>query len=153
ELYQRIESVMSKMPEYTYEYIFIDNASQDGTQAILRKLAAQDKRVRVIFNMRNFGHVRSPYYGLLQSQQDAAVILATDLQDPPELIPDFLKQWEAGSKVVMGVKSASEETFAMWMVRKLYYDLLARLTSIRLVKNATGFGLYDRAVLQLLRKI
>ncbi len=153
ELHTKIQAVMAKLPHYDYEHIFIDNASQDKTVEILRGIAAQDSRVTVIVNTRNFGHIRSPYYGLLQATGECVVILASDLQDPPELIPEFLKKWEAGYKVVMGVKTASEETLAMWLVRKFYYELISRVAEISLVKNATGFGCYDQRVVELLRQI
>ncbi len=104
ELYTRIQAVMSDQ-SYTYEHIFIDNASTDRTVDMLRALAAEDKRVKVILNTRNFGHIRSPYYGLLQASGDAIIVMASDLQDPPEKIPEFIRKWEAGYKVVIGVKT------------------------------------------------
>ncbi len=153
ELHARIKQVMAGLPEYDYEHIFIDNASQDGTVAALRNIAANDARVSVIVNTRNFGHIRSPYYALLQATGDAVVILASDLQDPPELIPDFIGKWEEGSKIVMGQKITSQETLSMWLVRKFYYEFISRVAEISLVKNATGFGLYDQQVIRLLRKL
>lgn len=153
ELHEQIKAVMAGLP-HTYEHIFIDNASRDGTPALLRELAAKDpEHVRVIFNNRNFGHIRSPYYGMLQGEGDCVIMLASDLQDPPALIPEFIKRWEEGAKAVMGVKTESEETFAMWMVRKFYYDFISRIADVTLVKNATGFGLYDRQVILELRKL
>ena len=153
ELHEQIKAVMAGLP-HTYEHIFIDNASRDGTPALLRELAAKDpEHVRVIFNNRNFGHIRSPYYGMLQGDGDCVIMLASDLQDPPALIPEFIKKWEEGAKAVMGVKTESEETFAMWMVRKFYYDFISRIADVSLVKNATGFGLYDRQVILELRKL
>lgn len=153
ELHALIGAVMAKHPQYDYDHLFIDNASADRTVEILRRIAAEDPRVTVIVNTRNFGHIRSPYYGLLQGRGDAVIILASDLQDPPDLISQFLKKWEEGYKIVMGVKIASEETLAMWLVRKAYYWFISSVAEISLVKNATGFGLYDQRVIELLRTI
>ena len=153
ELYQRIKAVFEALPAYRYEQIFIDNASRDGTVAVLRELAAADGNVKVILNARNFGHIRSPYYALLQARGDAVVGMASDLQDPPELIPAFLERWEQGAKAVMGVKEQSDETLAMYSAREAYYRLLDRIADIRIVRQATGFGLYDRVVIDQLRRL
>lgn len=153
ELYLKIKSIFVENGKYRYEHIFIDNASTDTTPQLLRALASQDKNVKVILNARNFGHIRSPYYGLLQSSGDAAILMASDFQDPPQLISEFIKKWEEGSKIVLGVKSQSEESSAMWAVRSCYYYLIGKLSEIKLTKNNTGFGLYDRVVLETLRKL
>jgi glycosyltransferase involved in cell wall biosynthesis len=152
ELHERIAAVMQKLP-YEYEHICIDNSSTDDTVEKLRKISANDKRVKVIINARNFGHIRSPYYGLLQARGDAAVLIASDLQDPPEIIPDFIRKWEEGFKTVLAVKPESEESRAMFFIRKLYYNLISKISDVPLVKNATGAGLFDRVVLDILRKI
>src|SRR4051812_46132117 len=133
--------------------ILIDNASRDGTQDVLRRLAAEDAAVKVILNARNFGHIRSPYYGLLQARGDAALVLASDLQDPPELIPQFIARWEEGFKAVVGVKEKSEETPLFFFVRKSYYRLVHRLAEFDIIQNYTGFGLYDKAVLDYCRTL
>ena len=153
ELYERIKAVFAALPAYRYEQIFIDNASRDGTVAVLRELAAADPSVKVIVNARNFGHIRSPYYALLQSGGDAVITMASDLQDPPELIPAFVAHWEQGRKVVMGVKEGSEESVVMYSIREAYYRLLARIADIQIVRQATGFGLYDRVVIEQLRRL
>jgi glycosyltransferase involved in cell wall biosynthesis len=152
ELYQRIVEVMSRL-DYDYEHIFIDNCSTDGSHAKLRALAAQDKRVKLILNARNFGHIRSPYHALLQANGDAAVLIASDLQDPPEMIEEFVKKWEEGFKTVMAVKPESEESRLMFLVRRAYYRFVTRISEVPLVQNATGAGLFDRAVLDILKKI
>jgi glycosyltransferase involved in cell wall biosynthesis len=152
ELCDRVATVMRLLP-YDYEHICIDNCSKDRTAALLRERAARDPRLKVIINARNFGHIRSPYYALLQASGDAAVIIAGDLQDPPELIPEFIQKWEAGYKSVMAVKPESAESSAMKSVRKLYYRIVNRISDVPLVDNATGAGLYDRAVLDVLRRI
>ncbi len=153
ELYVRVVAAMDRCPQYTFDLLFIDNASKDGTVKVLRRLAANDPRVRVIVNARNFGHIRSPVYGLLQGEGDAVISIASDLQDPPELLPEFLAKWEAGYKVVMGVKSKSEESLLFYGLRSLYYKALRRLSEIELVEHFTGFGLYDRKVMDVLRAI
>ncbi|MGB7219215.1 MAG: glycosyltransferase family 2 protein [Vicinamibacterales bacterium] len=152
-LYERIKAVFERLDGYTYEHVYIDNASTDETVPILRTLAARDKRVKVIVNTRNFGHIRSPYHGILQCHGDAVISMASDLQDPPELIPDFLRKWEEGYRVVLGVKTASEESRVMFAIRKLYYGLIDRLSEVRQVRNNTGFGLYDQSFLTVLRQL
>jgi len=152
ELYERIEAVMGGL-NYEYEHIFIDNASTDKTVDIIRKLAEKDKRIKAIVNSRNFGHIRSPYYGVLQGSGDAVVTLASDLQDPPELIPEFIRKWEEGYKVVIGVKTKSEEFGLFYFFRSLYYRVLRSLSDVRLIDNYTGFGLYDQRVIEILRTI
>ena len=153
DLHAQIVQVMSNLPEYDFEHIYIDNASTDQTPSILRRLAESDPRVKVIINARNFGHIRSPYYGILQAEGDAVISMASDLQDPPTLILDFVKKWEEGYKVVMGVKSHSQETWLLFALRTLYYRILALLSDVRLVENFTGFGLYDRQVVQILHEV
>lgn len=153
ELYRRIKTVFDGLPDYSYEHIYIDNASTDGTAAKLRKLASEDKNVKVILNVRNFGHIRSPYHGLLQASGDAAMLMVSDLQDPPELITDFIRKWEEGYKVVLGVKNESQESALMYAIRSSYYNMIGKISDIELTKNYTGFGLYDKQVIQILRKI
>jgi len=149
----RLRAVFARLEGYTYEHLFIDNASTDGTVDRLRVIAAGDLRVKVIVNTRNFGHIRSPYHALLQCRGDAAIILAADLQDPPELIAAFLEQWASGHKVVLGVKTTSEEPRLLFALRNLYYVLIDRLSDERQVRNCTGFGLYDRSFLRVLRSL
>src|SRR3972149_5156777 len=151
ELYQRIQKVMQDV-DYEYEHIFIDNASTDRTVELLRGLAARDRRVKVILNTRNFGQIRSPYYGLLQATGDAVVILASDLQDPPERIPEFIRKWEEGSKIVVGVKTRSQEPRLLYFLRSFYYRTLRKLSEVRLIEHFTGFGLYDQKVIKIFRE-
>lgn len=153
ELYRQVREVFASLPDYRYEHIFIDNASRDRTVAILKEIAGRDGNVRIIVNSRNFGHIRSPYHALLQAKGDAVILLVADLQDPPAMIRDFIARWEEGYKVVLGVKSNSEETPAMFLIRRMYYNLIGRLSEIELTKNNTGFGLYDRQVMEALRQI
>lgn len=152
ELYQRIAAVMAALP-YDYEHICIDNASTDSTVRKIKDIAARDKRVKLIVNARNFGHIKSPYYGILQSRGDACILIASDLQDPPEMIPEFIKKWEEGYKTVLAVKPESEESSVMFFLRKMYYRFITRISEVPLVKNATGAGLFDRVVVDILRSI
>ncbi len=153
ELVRRVWAVADKFPRYDWEYIFIDNCSTDRSPQILRALAAQDKRIKVIFNTRNFGHIRSPYYGMLQARGDALIYLASDLQDPPETIEKFIPLWEEGWKIVAAVKNESEESPLFFAVRRAYYNLVSRLSEVDLLKNFTGFGLYDQVVVEHLRQL
>jgi glycosyltransferase involved in cell wall biosynthesis len=152
-LYERVRSVFRPLQGYTYEHLFIDNASTDATVAILREIAAADKNVKVIVNTRNFGHVRSPYHALLQCRGDAVIGMAADLQDPPELIPAFLEKWREGYKVVLGIKEAAEESPLMSAIRRTGYKVIDRLSEVRQVRNSTGFGLYDKAFVAVLRRL
>jgi len=149
--YDRTRQVFDDLPGYRYEMLFIDNASTDGTVTVLRQLASSDPDVRVIVNMRNFGPVRSPYHGFLQASGDAAVIMSADLQDPPELIPEFIRKWEEGFLLVLGVKSGSEESPFFYAIRRCYYGVVSRLSDVELVRDFMGFGLYDRRVIDTLR--
>lgn len=152
--YQEIKQVFVALHgRYTYEHIFIDNASTDGTVAILKEIAKKDKNVKIIVNARNFGHIRSPYYGLLQGTGDAVILIASDLQDPPEIIPEFIEKWESGNQVVVGVKTQSGESSLMFAVRKVFYSLIKRMAETEQIKNFTGYGLYDRVIITTLRKL
>ena len=153
EWYSRVCAVFENLPQYDLEIILIDNASIDGTEDHLRAIAARDPRVKVILNARNFGHIRSPYHALLHSTGDGVVAMASDLQDPPELIPEFLAKWEAGAKVVAGVQAVSAESVVFGLVRRAYYGLVARLADIQTIQHFTGFGLYDRRVVDLCRSL
>ena len=153
EVYRQVKRVFEGLAEYSYEHIFIDNASKDKTAAILKRLASEDPNVKVIVNTRNFGHIRSPYHALLQAGGDAVILLVADLQDPPEMIVDFVRKWEEGYKVVLGVKTESEESPLMFLIRKTYYNWINRLSEIELTKNNTGFGLYDARVIEVLKEI
>ena len=163
EVVRQVRAVMESLPPralpdggsepYTYEHLFIDNASGDRTVEILRGICAQDRRVKVIVNTRNFGHIRSPFHGLLAAGGDAVISIVADLQDPPEMIRDFVAKWEAGYKVVVGVKKESLEKKSMFFMRNMFYRLIDSLSEVPLVRHFTGFGLYDRAVMDKLREI
>lgn len=152
EMYERVTSVMKTLTCYEYEYVLIDNCSTDGTREILREIAAKDKRVKVIFNMKNYGPSRSGSYGFFQTSGDVSICFACDFQDPPELIPQFIKQWERGSKIVWGRKIGSDEKKGMYAIRCLYYKIIKALSENEQYENVTGFGLYDKEVVDLLKK-
>lgn len=153
EIYEQVKQVFDDIKDYTYEHIFIDNTSKDKTVAILREIAKNDKRVKVIINTRNFGHMRSPYHAMLQTKGDAVIPIVADLQEPPCLIKEFIKKWEEGYKVVMGIKKKSEESHIVFGLRNLYYRVLRWLSDVELVEQYTGFGLYDRKVVEILRSL
>ena len=153
DLHARIAEQFANLPGYDYEHIFIDNASTDLTVARIKALAAINPRIKLIVNSRNFGHIRSPMHAILQAKGDAVICLASDLQDPPELIPDFIRNWEQGFSVVAGVKPKSRETPLMFMVRRLYYRTIGRISDVRQIQNFTGFGLYSREVIEVIRHI
>jgi len=152
ELCERIVAVMSSL-SYDYEHLCIDNCSTDRTLEILRERATNDHRLKIIVNTRNFGYIRSSFYALLQATGDAAVLIASDLQDPPEMIKEFIEKWELGYKSVMATKPVSDESSLMFGVRKLYYRLIGRISETPLISNATGSGLFDRVVLDILREV
>lgn len=153
EAYSRIKDIFAALPQYDYEHIFIDNASSDETVEILKEIARADKRLKIIVNARNFGHIRSPYHAYFQAKGDAVVAIVSDLQEPPELILDFLKKWEEGFKIVVAIKAQSNEAPLMFYTRKLYYYWLNKLSEVKLLQNFSGFGLYDRSVIGILGKM
>ena len=152
-LYEAVKQQMDSLPQYEFEYVLIDNASTDNTVALLREICAQDARVKVILNQRNFGPGRSGCYGFLQTTGDASICFAADLQDPPEFIPEFIRMWEAGAKVVWGRKLGDEEKGFIRFCRKAYYRLIQSFSTERQYANVSGFGLYDREVMQLIAKV
>ncbi len=151
ELIERTRATMAGLP-YQYEHIFIDNGSRDQTVAILKEIAATEPSVKIIVNARNFGHVRSPMHAMLQARGDAIVLLFADLQDPPELITEMIAAWEKGKPVVAGIKTSSAESGLMFRIRTAYYRLVARLTDVEVMEHFTGFGLYDRHVIEIIRE-
>jgi len=153
EVYFQVKAVMELHPQYRYEHIFIDNASKDKTVEKLKEIAKIDNNVKIIVNARNFGHIRSPYHAYLSAYGDAVISIVSDLQDPPTLINDFIKNWEAGYKIVVGIKSQSEESWLFFYIRKLYYNIVSGLSETELLQNFTGFGLYDQSVIEICRKI
>ena len=151
ELYRRVREAVRAMGRYRYEHIFIDNNSSDGTVTVLKRIARADHNVKVIVNARNFGHVRSPMHALMETRGDAVIGIVADLQDPPEMIQEMIKKWEEGFSMVLCVKSSSEENRVIFWIRKRYYAWVQRLSAIETFQNFTGFGLYDRKVIEAVR--
>ena len=151
ELRERVQMVMEQFSEYDWEHLFIDNASLDATVPLLRQMAFTDRRIKVIVNARNFGPLRSPVWGLLQASGDAVILLFADLQDPPELLADMIREWASGTPVVLPIKETSDENALMFWIRGQYYKLVKRLSDFETYDNFTGFGLFDRKVIDLLR--
>lgn len=151
QVYERVRALMHSLGRYRYEHIFIDNASTDGTLDALRRIATRDVNLKIIANTRNFGHLRSPMHALRQARGDAVILLFADLQDPPELLADLIREWENGTPVVLAIKTTSDESRLMYWVRTRYYRLVKRLASLETYEHFTGFGLYDRKVIELLK--
>lgn len=152
-IYEEVRRIFSGISTVTYDHLFIDNCSTDSTVSILRTIVAKDSNVSVIVNARNFGHIRSPIYGLLQAKGDAVILLVADFQDPPELIVTFVERWLAGSPIIVGVKPEAKESAIFFALRRAYYRLVTRIANVRLIQNFTGFGLYDRKVIEIIREI
>jgi glycosyltransferase involved in cell wall biosynthesis len=153
ELCARIKAVFASLPQYSYEHILIDNASTDRTVEILKSLATHDSHIKIIINLRNFGHIRSPHHAVLQARGDAVIAMVSDLQDPPEIIVDYLKKWEEGWPIVLGQKTNSEESPLFFTLRKVYYRIVNRLADTELIENVTGAGLYDQKVIEMFRQL
>jgi glycosyltransferase involved in cell wall biosynthesis len=151
EVHRRLMEAATKLPEYRFEHLFIDNASTDRTVEILREMAVEDPTVKVIVNARNVGGARSGMHGLLNAKGDAVGALFADLQDPPELFIDMVHEWEKGFPIVAAIKNTSEENGLMYGIRTAYYRLVKRLTNVDVLEHFTGFGLYDRSVIEKLR--
>lgn len=141
------------LPDYSYEIIFIDNCSTDGTRELLEKICKADKRIKSIFNVKNFGQFNSPYYGLTQTNGDCAICLCCDFQDPVELIPEFVKKWEEGNQIVCGVKTKSEENKLIRFFRTCYYKIIRKMSDVDIIEHFTGFGLYDKSFIDVLRTL
>ncbi len=153
DLYFRLTVVMKEMIGYNYEIVFIDDGSTDKTREYILDLCGKDEHVKAIFSARNFGYSKTIFYGLQQAQGDCAVLLHADMQNPPELIPEFVKQWENGSKIVLGVKSGSKENKLMYFFRKCYYGLMNRISDVEHISQATDFELLDKSFLDVLRAV
>lgn len=151
KIYEAVRLHLIQMKSYHYEHIFIDNSSTDNTVKLLKHIAQTDKSVKIIENSRNFGWLRSPYHGILQATGDAIISISADLQDPPELILKFIERWEKGFKIVAGIKERSDESFIFFYIRKLYYKLIRHLSDGEIICNYTGFGLYDKSIINILK--
>ena len=153
-IYEAVRDELKKScPDYDYEILFIDNKSRDGTRDILEQICAKDKHVKAIFNTKNFGQFNSPFYGLLQTSGDCTITMCADFQDPVELIPRFVAEWEKGYKVVIGRKTKSKENRFIYFLRGCYYKIIRKMSTVEMIEQFTGFGLYDRSFVQTLREL
>ena len=151
---ERVSKIFQeKLQDYHYEIIFIDNFSTDNTRRIIEEMAKEDQQIKAIFNAKNFGFSRSTFYGLSQAQGDCAVLVFADMQDPPELIVDFIQKWESGFKIVVGIKNKSKENWLMYKMRQLYYSFIKKIGDVEHIEQFTGFGLYDAEFLAVLRQL
>lgn len=148
-----VNTMERDLPEYDYELVFIDNDSKDNTRPILRELCKQNPRIKAIFNAKNFGQFNSPYYGMLQVTGDCVISMVADFQDPVELIPQYVHEWEKGYKIVIGIKTSSRENKIMYMLRSCYYKLIKKLSDVEQIEHFTGSGLYDRDFIEILRNL
>lgn len=149
-----VREVFAKsLPDYDYDIIFIDNDSKDLTRQKIQGLCAEDRKVKAIFNAKNFGHIRSPFYGLTQMESDCTIHMCADFQDPVELIVDFVRGWEEGYKIVIGIKNKSKEKRGMYFLRSAYYRTIKRISDVEQIEHFTGFGLYDKSFIEVLKNL
>ena len=153
-MYKALKEMFKKeLPNYQYEILFIDNKSRDNTRNLIRKICKKDKNVKAIFNAQNFGQFNSPYYGLLNTTGDCTIMVAADFQDPIEMIPKFVKEWENGYKIVIGIKTKSQESKIVYLLRSLYYKLIKKFSEVDQIEHFTGFGLYDKDFIKILKDL
>lgn len=143
----------TELPQYDYEVLFIDNASTDGTRYKIEEICEQNKKIKAIFNVTNFGQFNSPFYGMCQTTGDCTITMCCDFQDPPELIPVFVKEWEKGHRIVSGIKTSSKEPGVIYFLRSIYYKLIRNMSSVKMIEHFTGFGLYDKTFIALLKEL
>lgn len=148
-----IKTLQKDLPEYDYELVFIDNDSQDHTRSLIRQLCDENPKIKAIFNARNFGQFNSPYYGMLQITGDCVIEMVADFQDPVELIPQYVHEWEKGYKIVIGIKTSSKENRLMYWLRGCYYKMMKKLSDVEQIEQFTGSGLYDRDFIEVLRNL
>lgn len=148
-----VKLMEEKLFQYEYEILFIDNCSSDGTKELLEEICRKNKRIKAIFNVTNFGQFNSPFYGMCQTTGDCTISLCCDFQDPPELIPVFVREWEKGHKIVSGIKTSSKEPGFIYFLRTVYYKLMKNFSDVKMIEHFTGFGLYDRTFISLLKKL
>lgn len=146
-----VQEITSKLPQYDYELVFIDNYSTDGTKTKLEEICQKNKKIKAIFNAKNFGQFNSPFYGMCQTTGDCTICICADFQDPVELISTFVHEWEKGYKIVSGIKTNSEESGFVYFLRSCYYKTIKKMSSVEQIEHFTGFGLYDRSFIDVLR--
>ena len=148
-----VQIMNEKLSQYDYELLFIDNASTDGTRDKLRYICSQNKKIKAIFNVTNFGQFNSPFHGMCQCDGDCVITLCCDFQDPVEMIPVFVEKWEEGHRIVSGVKTSSKESPVIYLLRTIYYKMIKKMSSVKMIEHFTGFGLYDRTFIALLKEL
>lgn len=148
-----VEIFEKELSQYDYEILFIDNASSDGTRHKIENLCSKNKKIKAIFNVTNFGQFNSPFYGMCQTTGDCTITMCCDFQDPPEMIPLFVKEWEKGHRVVSGIKTSSKEPGIIYFFRTMYYRMIRNMSSVKMIEHFTGFGLYDKTFIVLLREL
>ena len=142
-----------QLPEYDHEIIFIDNCSTDGTRANIEELCGRDQRIKAIYNVKNFGQFNSPFYGLCQTTGDCTIFMCADFQEPPSMIPKFVREWEQGHKIVLAIKTSSKESKIMYALRSFYYKMVKKFSNIEQIEHFTGFGLYDKSFIEVIREL
>ena len=152
-LSQAIIAEFQKLPQYDYEIVYIDNDSKDETRDRLRKMCAENKKIKAIFNAKNFGQNNSPYYGLTQTTGDCVILMCADFQDPVSMIPKFIEEWENGYKIVIAIKTSSRENKFVRFLRTCYYKLIKKFSDVEQIEHFTGFGLYDRSFVNVLKDL
>ncbi len=150
---EAIINELNKLNKYDYELIFIDNSSTDNTQNLITDMCSKNQKIKAIFNSRNFGQFNSPYYGLLQTTGDCTILMCADFQDPIDMIPKFIKEWENGYKIVIGIKNKSKENKIMYFMRSCYYKIISKMSETEQIPQFTGFGLYDKEFIDILKKL
>lgn len=148
-----IDILQKELPNYDYELLFIDNCSTDKTRDLLRMICSQNPQIKAIFNARNFGQFNSPYHGMCQTSGDCTITLCCDFQDPVEMIPKFVSEWEKGYKIVSGIKTSSKENGVIYFLRTVYYKLIRRMSDVEMIEHFTGFGLYDKSFIDILQNL
>lgn len=151
---QAVINIMEEnLPQYDYDILFIDNASTDGTRDIIERICADNKKIKAIFNVTNFGQFNSPFHGMCQTDGDCTITMCCDFQDPVELIPKFVEKWEQGHKIVSGIKTSSKEPGLIYFLRTCYYKAIKNMSNVKMIEHFTGFGLYDKTFISLLREL
>jgi glycosyltransferase involved in cell wall biosynthesis len=153
QITKAVEEELKKLKEYDYEIVFIDNDSQDKTRSLIKEICKKNKKVKAIFNVKNFGQFNSPYYGLMQTTGDCTILICADFQDPVDMIPKFVKEWENGYKIVIGIKNKSKENKIKYLIRTCYYKIIKKFSTVEQIEHFTGFGLYDKDFINILRSL
>lgn len=148
-----VDILQNKLTDYDYEILFIDNCSTDKTRDLLRMLCSQNPKIKAILNARNFGQFNSPYYGMCQTTGDCTIAMCCDFQDPVEMIPVFVAEWEKGYKIVSGIKTSSKENGFIYFLRSVYYKMIRKMSDVEMIEHFTGFGLYDKSFIKVLKDL